>query len=82
MGARGRSAPHFHPRREEYFEITSGSVTAVVDRDQRVLRTRDTFNHPARKPHKMCNANRAWLCSVAYSSRRADRPLVRNFGSH
>jgi mannose-6-phosphate isomerase-like protein (cupin superfamily) len=54
----GGSPPpaHLHPSQDEYFEVRSGHLTAVVDGVKRQLGPGDTLQIPRRTPHKMWNA--------------------------
>ncbi len=52
----GSSPPaHLHPSQDEYFEVLSGRLTAVVDGLRRQLGPGDTLEIPRRTPHKMWN---------------------------
>jgi mannose-6-phosphate isomerase-like protein (cupin superfamily) len=47
---------HLHPAQDEYFEVRSGHLTAVVGGTERSLGPGDTLEIPRRTPHKMWNA--------------------------
>ncbi len=46
---------HYHPMQTEHFRVVSGEMTVVMDGQQRVLKTGDTLDIPANKPHAMWN---------------------------
>ena len=46
---------HLHPAQAEHFEVLEGSVTTVVDGNQRALEPGDTLDIPAGAVHQMWN---------------------------
>ncbi len=54
----GGSPPpaHYHPSQDEEFEVRTGTLTAVIDGNERTLGPGDTLRIPRNTPHKMYNA--------------------------
>jgi mannose-6-phosphate isomerase-like protein (cupin superfamily) len=70
----GGSPPpsHLHPAQDEYFEVLSGRLTAVVDGVTRELGPSDTLQIPRGTPHKMWNAGTE-VATATWRTRPAGR---------
>jgi quercetin dioxygenase-like cupin family protein len=44
---------HLHPSQAEHFEILEGSMRTVIDGEERVYESGDSFEVPAGTPHQM-----------------------------
>ena len=44
---------HLHPSQTEHFEILEGSMRTVIDGEERVYESGDSFEVPAGTPHQM-----------------------------
>jgi mannose-6-phosphate isomerase-like protein (cupin superfamily) len=44
---------HLHPSQAEHFEILEGSMRAVIDGEERVYQSGESFEVPAATPHQM-----------------------------
>ena len=51
--------PHLHPTQAEDFEILEGELQAIVEGEERTLRTGDTLHLPAATVHQMWNGSEA-----------------------
>jgi mannose-6-phosphate isomerase-like protein (cupin superfamily) len=51
-----RPPAHFHPKQREHFEIVAGSMTVVMNGEQRVYQTGEAFEVPESAVHAMWNA--------------------------
>ena len=72
----GGSPPpaHVHPSQDEYFEVRSGCLTAVVDGVKRHLGPGDTLQIPPGTPHKMWNAGTE-VATATWRTRPGGRTL-------
>ena len=72
----GGSPPpaHLHPSQNEYFEVLSGRLTAVVDGVKRQLDPGETLQIPPRTAHKMWNAG-AEVVTARWRTRPGGRTL-------
>lgn len=85
----GASAPppHLHPNQDERFEVLEGSLTVVVDGDERVLATGDTLDIPRGTPHRMWNpgdapARARWTVTPALRTEEFFRAIAAAGGRH
>jgi quercetin dioxygenase-like cupin family protein len=72
----GGSPPpaHVHPAQAEHFEVLEGTLSTLVDGDERTLETGDTLDIPAGTVHQMWNAGLA-PARVAWRTTPAGRTL-------
>jgi quercetin dioxygenase-like cupin family protein len=70
----GGSPPpsHLHPAQDEFFEVHTGRLTAIVDGAERQLGPGDTLQIPPRTPHKMWNAGNE-TATASWRTRPAGR---------
>ena len=74
-GPGGSSPPaHFHPAHAERFEVLEGELQAVVDGQERTLKTGDVLEIPVGAVHAMWNPG-GEVARVSWASRPAGRTL-------
>jgi mannose-6-phosphate isomerase-like protein (cupin superfamily) len=64
--------PHMHPAQEEYFEVRTGHLTAVIDGVRRELGPGDTLEIPRGTPHQMWNLSDG-TATASWTTRPAGR---------
>jgi hypothetical protein len=60
-GEGGLPPEHLHPHQDEHFEVLEGTVRAVINGEEHRYGAGESFDVPARTPHRLAGAGRARL---------------------
>jgi Cupin domain len=52
-GEAGMPPEHLHPKQTEHFEVLEGSMRTIIDGEERVYETGESFEVPTGTPHQM-----------------------------